>query len=113
MGEYNANLAHNETLGSAEVVEQRLEEEVLTKIGRSHYIPMPVQIGGRRVYNGTELVCGRNFLDAYPTGSPHRQATEDMLQGFAGMEPTEDGYAQSSDYLVRMIDPFFIAPAKA
>ncbi len=41
------------------------------------------------------VVLVRNFLDTYPTNSPHRQLTEDLFEGFRSMKPGEEFYADT------------------
>jgi hypothetical protein len=72
-----------------------LEAWALTEFGYGHTI-------------GTEIpnvsgVLAENFLNAYPEGSPHRQETEDTLQGYHDMDPLDPDYEATRRFIALVL----------
>ncbi len=82
--------------------ETRIEEEVLITLGYEHALDV--------VIGDNKLVTGRNFLDAYPEDSPHRQSTEDLLIGFRHMDSEDADYDEIRQLLLTYFDAWFGAP---
>lgn len=81
-----------------------IEEWTLTTLGYSHCLDKIIL-----TKSVTEPVRGRNFLTAYGTSS-HRQNTEDLLEAFRHMEPTELDYAATKSYILRFLEAQFGPP---
>lgn len=85
----------------------RIEELALLKLGYDHYldheIPVPSRPG--------EVVTGRNFLDAYSSGSPHREATQQTLELLVDMDPSDQNYETVRTYVETFIKARFSKPA--
>jgi len=79
----------------------RIEEWTLLGLGYGHCLDTPVAEGDVR---------GRNFLDAYGD-SPHRGETEDLLEGFKDMDPTDPDYVSTRTYVMGFLEAKFGPPA--
>lgn len=75
-----------------------IEEWILTKLGYGHCLDMIVSPGS--------TITGRNFLDAYGE-SPHRQKTEDILEGFKDMDSSDPDYDATKAYISRFLEAQF------
>ena len=89
--------------GGETLPEPRLEEVALTRLGYGHCLDKEIALP-----NGT-VVTGRNFLDGYG-GSPHKQGTQDMLEAFRSMDPSDELYGATTVYITRFLVPHFGEP---
>jgi hypothetical protein len=68
-----------------------IEEWTLERLGYAHCLDQELFIGGNPV-------VARNFLACYGN-SPHRQNTEDLLEGFRMMDPSDADYEATKQYI--------------
>lgn len=94
-----------QTEGRIEQREEELgiEEWTLNALGYSHCLDVAV--------TDDSTVLGRNFLDAYGE-SPHRQKTEDRLDGFRDMDASDPDYEDSKAYILRFLKAKFGPPGQ-
>jgi hypothetical protein len=84
--------------GESPELEMSIEEWILTKLGYSHCLDTTI--------SPDSTVTGRNFLEAYGE-SPHRQSTEDILEGFKDMDPSDPDYETARAYILRFLEAQF------
>lgn len=82
-----------ENQGNLVPSEMPIEEWTLRTLGYEGFLDQ--EFGGYGV-------VGRNFLDAYGA-SPHRQNTEDLLEGFRDMDETDPDYEGMKEYILRFL----------
>jgi hypothetical protein len=79
---------------------QSIEAWTLVELGYSHTLDVPLP--------GSDIL-GKDFLSAYGD-SPHREATEDLLEGFKDMDPAEPDYEPTKTYILRYLEAQFGPP---
>lgn len=81
-------------------------EWALTDLGYGEIIGQPIPSPDANA----PKVLAEDFLDLYPAGSQHRQDTEDLLEGYREMDPTDPDYEGTRRLILRYFKTWFGPP---